>query len=121
MNNRKPYVFDRKIAKKLLPDAIKLARMVRVDELDCSVSFKRQKSNKTVDEMLTLCLDKSIKVLWHFIYRDQSFLPQEYLENRDYWDVGFSTLTTGPSYFLWIELEVKDGYDLVKKYKLKEH
>ncbi len=90
-----------------------------VDQLDCKVSFCRQPTKKTVEEVIKIGLNKETSTLFHFIYRDMSFLPQEYPQNHDYWEIGLSTMGLTPDYFLWIRLNVDDGYKLVKKYGLQ--
>jgi hypothetical protein len=118
MNNRRPYKLTPSVAKKLLPEAINVAESVKVDQLDCSVSWRRQPTDKTIEEVLALGLSNP-DTIYSFIYRDQSFLPQEYPENCDYWDVGFRTDTPQAEYFLWIRLHIKSGEELVKKYDLE--
>lgn len=119
------YIIPRAIAREVLNDAISASYQVNVDQLDCAVSCARQPTDKTVKEVLEIGLSPDTKTLFNFIYRDQSFLPQEYKDkdglnpNRDYFDVGFSTITEKPNYFLWIRLEVKEGYRLIEKYKLE--
>lgn len=100
----------------IFKEAIVAARKVKVDELNCDVSIYRKSSEKTVEEALQLRGENSY--LTHFIYRDRYFLPQEYPENRNYWDVGFSTIGGGTHYFLWIELEKEEGFKLVEKFQL---
>ena len=105
-------------------DALKIARKVFIDELDCSKSFCRKRSNKTLEEMLEMAKDRSLRHHFVFIHRDQSFLPQDFIEdgknpNRNYWDIGFSTRVGNPDYFLFIEVEEKDGFDIVEKHNLK--
>ncbi len=123
-NARTPYVLPAEKADSVFRDAMKLARAIYIDELDCSKSFSRISSNKTYDEIMEIA--EKYHSLYHFIYRDMSFLPQEFEDanglnlNRDYWDVGFTTISSKPDYFLFIELEIEDGFDLIKKYKLKE-
>ena len=81
---------------------------VWVDELDCSKSFSRQPTKKTVKEILQMCLNSN-NTFWVFIERD---FPKQYF------DVGCCTMTT-PDYFLWIEIPYEDGVKLIKRYKLK--
>jgi len=110
-------------AKVILSDAMECARRIFVDELDCSKSFRRVPSDKTPQEILDMGLNDS-KTKYHCILRDLSFLPQEFKDNdgrnpnRNYWDVGLSTIGMTPEYFLWIELEEYVGYEFVKARKL---
>ena len=96
---------------------------VHTDELDCSKSCHRVDSDKTPEEVLQIGLSQK-NTMYNFIFRDQYFLPQEYLDdegknpNRNYWDVGLCTIGNRPDYFLWIWLEEEDGMKLVEKYNL---
>ena len=115
MNNRIQYILP-KNPKKIILEALSVAKHVCVDELDCSKSCARQKTDKSVDDIVKLMDDKSIDKHFNFIYRDQSFMP----DMPDYWDVGFSTMCHRPEYFLWIVLDRETGLTLAKKHKLKE-
>lgn len=96
-----------------------------IDELDCSKSFLREKSKKSFNEVLNIAISDE-KALYNFIHRDMSFLPQNFLDedgknlNRNYWDIGLSTMRVGVNYFIFIKVEESDGFDLIKKYKLEE-
>lgn len=123
-NNRNQYHLPKELEDDFFKDALAVARHSRVDELNCSKSFHRQQSLVTIDEVLEF--RKTMKYMNVVIHRDMSFLPQEYLDddrlnpNRNYWDIGLCTLAEHPAdYFLWIELEENDGFDLVKKYNLE--
>ena len=124
VNNRKPYLIPKETAEQVLRAAMDVAVSVKVDQLDCSISFHRAPTTKTVEEVLKLGLEQQ-NTLYHFIYRDQSFLPQEFVDsngknpNRNYWDIGLSTLGHAPQYFLWIRLEEDEGNKLVEQFSLK--
>lgn len=113
--SRASYQIPPKEAKEILKAAIAVSKIIRVDELDCSKSFTRQSTDKTVEEVLEIGLNNS-KTHYNFIYRDMSFNGQ-----KDYWDVGFCTICLNPDYFLWIELEPDKGYEIINKFKLKEY
>lgn len=126
--SRTPYIIPKKQAEVILREALLLCRRHFVDELDCKKSFIRVKSELTFDEVLEIAF-KCDKVLFNFIHRDMSFLPQEYLDddgknpNRNYWDVGLSTISSneyGKDFFIFIELEEDVGFELIKKYNLKQ-
>lgn len=106
-------------AKKLILDAVSVAQSINVDELNCDKSFRRRPTNKTVDEIISLGFLCN-HTHYSFIFRDTSFLPQEYPENHPYFDVGLSTMTTPTDYFLWIKLSPEEGRKLIEKYKLEE-
>lgn len=89
--------------------AMKVARKVHVDQLDCSVSMQRQATTKTVEEVLQMGLS-SPKTLWNFTIKYD-------LGEIAYADIGCCTMTH-PDYFLWIETSVKAAEKLVKKFNL---
>ena len=123
MSGRTPFIIPKKDAKKILTEALNLSYKHHVDELDCSVSWARIRSKMTFDDVLDIGLNDQ-HTLYHFIYRDMSFLPQNYKEdgknpNRNYWDVGLSTISLKKDYFIFIFLEEEDGFALAEKYNLK--
>lgn len=67
----------------------------RVDILDCSVSFFRQKIDMSFDEIMGKFNDSCFFSVIH-----RNFPPDNYLE------IGFSTMRT-PEYFLWIYLDIE--------------
>ena len=100
-------------AKEVLEEAISLSRNV-VDQLDCSVSFCRQETNKTIPEVLEMGLNGK-RTHYHFIHR-----PKLSEIKDDYFDIGLSTMFPGGTdYFLWIELDWDTGWNLANKYKLE--
>lgn len=121
---RTSYKIPRAQATKILARAIAVSKDVKADQLDCSKSFSRIPTRLSVKSVLKAGLESS-NTLFHFIYRDQSFLPQEFLDadggklNRDYWDVGLSTSGHSPELFLWIRLEVEDGLVIVEEFNLQ--
>jgi hypothetical protein len=123
MNSRISYRMPPKKSQEIFAEAAKIARKIYIDELDCSKSMARTESSKNFQEVMDMVFVDGQRSHQVFIFRDQSFLPQEYLDetgknpNRNYWDVGLSTFGS-PSYFIFIELEEQDGFDLAKKYKL---
>jgi len=101
-------------AKKVLEEAISLSKEVWVEQLDCSHSFLRQKTEKTVQEVLDIGLnDKTTHYI--FIYR-----PKFTEQSPDYFEIGLSTmLCRGIDYFLFIKLDFETGWGLAKKHKLE--
>lgn len=113
-NNRQQYSLP-KNPKKVLDEAIKLARTIRVDELDCRKSFHRVATNESIEWVIKGCLSNK-QTHWTLIYRDMS----EYTRESSYWDFGASFMhENGVSYFLWIELTPINGGKLVEKFKLE--
>ena len=106
------YKFTKKIARKLLTDAMLLSDNIWTDELDCSKSFCRVESSKTPSEVLEIGL-KDKHTFYSFIYRPEQGSQEEHFE------LGLSTMLMKPDYFLWIRLSIEDGLELTKKYKLE--
>ena len=97
--------------KKIIEEAISLASNVYTDELDCSKSWSRQKTNKTVEEVFKLGLSNK-ETFWNFFLRDA-------VGNREsYADVGCRVCGL-VDYFLWITLSIDNAEKLIKKYNLK--
>lgn len=109
---RSAYEIPKPKRKSIILEALNLAYYKEVDELDCSKSFARQPTNKSIDEVLKIAFTDK-KALYNFIFRKMDYFGEE-----DYFDVGFSTLGTEPNYFLWLKLTPEDGFKLIEKYKL---
>jgi hypothetical protein len=108
---QKSYKLDKKTAKKLLPAAILAADKVMVDQLDCEVSWCRQRSDKTPEQVLEIVAKGERKVMYSFIWR----------EIGEYWDVGCSIYGgREPDLFLWINLSPEVGETFIEKYKLQQ-
>lgn len=115
---RTQYIVPPKIARRLIKDAMKICYNVRTDQLDCSVSWARQPTDKTPDDVLKMTRKKNASTLWSFIYRTGVF------GDVDHWDVGccvYGGKKKQPEYFLWIKLDEESGLKLIKKYKLRKH
>lgn len=84
------------------------AENVRVDELDCSKSFARQKVNITLGEVLEM----KGTPRYSFIYRSQESHYEFCLdkENKE----------TKINYFIWIFIGIPAGEKLVEEYGLEE-
>jgi hypothetical protein len=111
---RKPYKIPKGKAAEILGKALALSRNVKVDQLDCSVSVRRQPTDKTILEVLTLGLENSS--FYHFIHRE----GMNWLDEEEYYDVGLSTCGLTPDYFLWIKLSIEQGNKLIQDYNLDE-
>jgi hypothetical protein len=97
--------------KQFLENCMAVADKVWADELDCSKSFARQRTDKTVEEVLEIGLNT--KSHYTFIFREGYGQP-------DYFETGLSTIGNTPDYFLWINLEVGQGLKMIEKWGLKE-
>ena len=102
------YKFPKTIARELIKEAESLSFHKWCDELDCSVSFARKNTKKTLDEILDL--SDSVPTLFTFIERDNP--------DGHHYEVGASTLPIGVSYFIWILVSIENGEKLIKKYNL---
>ena len=110
---RQPYIIPYRIREKVIRSAIKVAESVRVDELDCSKSFCRTRSQLPVEDAIQIAL-KDKNTLFYFIHRDAICTDPEH------YDVGFSTMCSSrPDYFLWIWVNIPEGDALIKEFKLK--
>lgn len=96
--------------KAFFKDAVDLSYDSHIDVLDCSKSFRRQQcTTKTIQEMVdgantkhhNVCIDRSIQ---H--------------EDSLYGEIGYSTITTEPEYFLFIFVTLENLQILVDKYNL---
>jgi hypothetical protein len=110
---RQPYIIPYRIREKVIRAAIKVAKSVRVDELNCSVSFCRKTSQLPVEDAIQIAL-KDEATLFNFIHRDAICGEPEH------YDIGFSTMCGTPDYFLWIWVSMTDGDTLIKEFKLKQ-
>ena len=97
--------------KALILDALALSSWTATDQLDCSVSFLRQSTDKTPLEVLSMSLKKGF-----FVF---NLMNAPYRGEEPYFDVGCSTIGGNVDYFLWINLTIENGNKLIKKYNLK--
>ena len=93
--------------KKIINDAFAVNDTWRVDELDCSKSWRRQPIEMSFEDIMKK-FDKSC----HFTVIHRKDFSEEYGE------VGFCTMSD-PSYFLWIYLPIPELDKLVFKYSLQ--
>ena len=103
-------------AEKVIREAMSIAKWIKTDQLDCNISFARQDTNKTPDEVLKMGL-KDKNTFWNFIIRES----KDWIDASS--DIGLSVKPVGLEieYFLWIDVDVDKAYDLAMKYKLKRH
>lgn len=110
----KAFTFPLSIAKDLWQEAIKVARDVRVDQLDRG-GLKRTRTNKSVDEVIDIILNSRDP---HLVFIERQPL---FVNTDPYYDIGGCTMCLRPAdYFLWIEVSIPEAEQLVKKYKLKQ-
>lgn len=113
--SRSSYLLPPDIAEAVIRDSMAVASVVRTDQLDCNVSWARQPTDKTPEQVIRLGV-KGKNTLWNFIWRTY---PVEYV------DVGLVTTVHVPSkrasidYFLWLELSPENAQDIISKYKLQ--
>jgi hypothetical protein len=97
--------------KEFLEECMEVADKVWTDELDCAKSALRQPTDKTPEEVLEICLKG--KSHYTFIYRAGYGQP-------DYFETGLSTLDNDPDYFLWVNLGVEQGLEMIERWSLEE-
>jgi hypothetical protein len=112
MTHRTPYLIPKSKAESVIRDAIKIAKSVKADQLNCSISIQRQPTDKSVEEVLRLALD-SPRTLWNFIFHQD-------LGDGAYYDIGCCTMTLPTDYFLWIVVDPVQGEALVAKHGLEK-
>lgn len=96
----------------VIREALELSHWKTVEELDCTKSFARKPSSKTIEEVIEIGLNDS-KTLFHFIYRHSAGF------HAASFDVGLSTMCRRPDYFLWISLTLAQGIKLIRRHNLK--
>ena len=114
-NYRKSYRVPRELAEKIIRECLELSDFTSVDELDCSKSFARQVTDKTVSEVLKIGFNNKA-TLYNFIYR-----PDLYGYYEAYFDIGFCTIGIKPEYFLWLNLTPENAQNIIDKYKLQSY
>ena len=114
-NYRYPYTVPEDRALELMKDAMKLSSIIKVDELDCSKSFARTRSDKSAEEVLSIAYGEKDNAHSVFIYRDGRFE----MDNLPYYDVGVSTKKGCPDYYIFLKLSEDDGKKLIDKFDLR--
>ena len=112
---QKTYNFpkDKQEKLKLINECKELSYKFNLDELDCSKSFARVRTNKSYEEILEMINDRKF-VHWYFGAKT------DFIEHKNYIDVGLCvTDFDGVDYFIFLYLETKHLDDLIKKYNLK--
>jgi hypothetical protein len=97
------------LKKKIILECKDICTSFNVDELDCNKSWCRVKSQLSFEDII-LKLDTSC----HFVI----ILRDDHI-NGQYGEIGFSTLTSGISYYLFIFITKQDLLNLVDKYNLR--
>lgn len=93
----------------IIRDSIDVSTEYKIDILDCSKSWARQRSDLTLDEIMMKLNDDS-----HFVFIER----ENYFTKKISGEVGFST-TKDPSYFLFIFMNIEELNKLKDKYNLK--
>ena len=106
------YDFPKERFWEIVDDAIKLAFNVRVDELNCSTSWSRQVTDKTVEEVIEILkADKKCH---------QVFIHRRYFENH--LEIGGSTMSRQKNditYYLWITVDIEHLQFFIDRYGVK--
>lgn len=102
------YTFKKKHTEEVLRAFLEICDSAWTDELDCTKSFRRIPSEKSVEEVLCMIVKgESHRAI---ILRDVSLSKE-----GKYWDVGGSTMTGNPDYFLWIKVSFDKGEQLIER------
>jgi hypothetical protein len=94
--------------KKVINDAFAVNDSWRVDELDCSKSWRRQQIEMSFEDIMKK-FDKSC----HF-----TIIHRKDITGDEYGEIGFCT-KGDPNLFLWIYTSVADLETIIASYKLK--
>jgi len=100
---------DLKTKNSIIQDSIDVCNEYQIDILDCNVSWARQRSDLTLDEIMEKLNDDC-----HFVFIER----EDYFSKEKHGEVGFSTLKD-PSYFLFIFMDIQELNKLKDKYNLK--
>lgn len=100
-------------AKKILRAAMKVATIVRVDELRPGI-IRRMPTQKGIDWVLNFILASKHP---HIVCIERGAMMED---TYPYFDFGASTMCNRPDYFLWIEVPIPAGEKIIEKYKLKQ-
>ena len=96
--------------KAVCDDAKTLATEWWVDVLNCKVSWSRKRVDMPYNEIMSKLTNGCHFVVIHRRYDEP---------DRDYGEIGFSTMTLGSDYFLWIHITVDDLNKIVQKHQLE--
>lgn len=84
---------------------------LKLDQLDCSKSWSRQDTSKSLEEIITIS-KKDVDCHYSFIHRVNPI--KEYLE------IGLRTDENNIGYFIWVLLPVDRLEQYITKYKLEK-
>jgi hypothetical protein len=105
--NTRELNLEQKIA--LLDDCKAVCFLWRVDKLDCSVSFYRERIEMTYEEIKQKLTNKS-----HFVVIDRKFYTKG---EKKHFEIAFRTMTD-IDYFLFIHVEDEMMFPIIEKYGL---
>jgi len=109
--------------KKVLRWAKGNSKLVKVDVLDCSKSFRREKADKTFDEVFDLIDKNSLGFFVVILRKDANVfgLFSDKLKIMDYLEIGIRSIDTGnKEYFIFIYLDKKKLDELRKVFEVLE-
>jgi len=95
----------------ILKDSIDVCDKYRVDILNCSKSFARQRTELTFDDVLPKFTDGC-----HFVVIER----EDFLTKKHYGEIGFSELGQQIEHFLFIYLSLENLQTIISKYNLKQ-
>jgi hypothetical protein len=95
-------------------EAKSLAYLSWLDVLNCDISWARQATEKTYDELIEIFKNSKFKL--HAVLIMRKGMARD--EPEYYFEVGISNMSLGVKYFTHHYITAKDGFKLIKKYKL---
>lgn len=107
---------DLKIKKDICDFAKELSYKWWVDILDCTVSFTRKKIDMSYEDIISKLDNEAHFVVIHRRGYDEWNTEDSWSKWRG--EIGFRTMTSGPDYFLWINITEQDLNKLLQHFKL---
>ncbi|GBE20322.1 MAG TPA: hypothetical protein ENG87_05630 [Candidatus Pacearchaeota archaeon] len=109
--------------KKVLKWAKENSKIIKVDVLDCSKSLRREKADKTFDEIFDLIDKKSVGFFVIILRKDVNVfgLFSDKFKKMDYLEIGIRSIDIGKKeYFIFIYLDKKKLEELRKVFEVSE-
>jgi hypothetical protein len=98
----------------MLIDCKKISCKWFANILDCRVSCSRQQLECSFEEILNRMREDT-----HLVVINRGAWGDPFLENREYFEIGFRTMETPIDYFLFIYVKSEGMPGILEKYKLE--
>lgn len=96
----------------LIQDALGFCDSPKVEKLE---SFRRECCDKSPQDIINKLIENDEKWFYTFIFRN----IDNYLNYPPYCEVAVSSCGSTPELFLWLDIPLEKGYELIEKYNLK--